>query len=106
MIPDLTHLQFHVLSLLMSKDTMSGVQLRGELKKEGHKKTLAAFYQMMSRMEDNGLAEGWYEKYVEDGQPVKQRKYRITGDGDRAWRKQQGFYAASSQLGLAGLGGV
>jgi len=57
-------------------------------------------------MEDNNLAEGWYEAYVEDGQRVKERKYRITGDGDRAWRRQQQFYAASSKLGLAGLGGT
>ncbi|NQV23861.1 MAG: hypothetical protein HQ518_05780 [Rhodopirellula sp.] len=87
---------------------MSGLQLREELGKEGHRKTLAAFYQMMSRMEDSGIAEGWYEHSVEDGQPVKQRKYKITGDGDRAWRRQQEFYIASSRLGLglAGAGGI
>lgn len=100
MIPDLTHLQFYVLSLLMSKDTMSGVDLRAGLGKEGHRKTLAAFYQMMARMEENDLAEGWYEQYTEDGQAVKERKYKITGGGDRAWRRQQQFYVASSQLGL------
>ena len=106
MFPDLSHVQFYLLALLLHGGEMSGYDLRKKLAKEGYKKTLAAFYTMCNRAEDDGLIEGWHEVHVEDGQTVREKKYRISGAGERAWRKQQRFYEESSGLGLAGAGGA
>ena len=90
-LPELTHLQFLILSILLNGDR-SGRVVRDALETEGAKKSPAAFYQLMARMEEAGHVEGWYEQSVIDEVPVKQRWYKITGHGITAWENTRAFY--------------
>jgi hypothetical protein len=103
MLPDITHLQFLVLSILMNSER-SGRYVRGELAKHGQKKTLASFYQLMARLEETDMVEGWYETKVIDGQTVKERFYRILGHGIRCWELARDFYVLASQKAVGNLG--
>ena len=47
----------------------------------------------MSRMEESGWIEGWYETKQIDGQTIKQRHYKIIGAGIRRWEMTRDFYA-------------
>ncbi|WP_417378172.1 hypothetical protein [Gimesia sp.] len=92
MLPTLTHLQFYVLSILM-EGQKTGREVREMLRTEhGQKKTLAAFYQLMSRLEDSDLIKGWYESKHIDGVTIKERRYEILGAGVRALQLQDEFY--------------
>lgn len=82
-LPRVTHLQFLVLRLLMGGE-MTGKQLREALAAEGEKKGLPAFYQLMSRLEEDGLVEGEYREVVVAGQRIRERNYWITGEGQVA----------------------
>lgn len=95
MLPDLTHLQFSVLTALMGS-RKTGRHLREELAQQGVKKSLAAFYQLMSRLEDADMVRGWYEPVVVDGYTVKERHYEITGLGQRCWQRTRDFYAEAA----------
>ena len=102
MLPNATHLQFLILTVLLN-DKSTGRKIRGELAKQGQKKTLAAFYQLMSRMEEAGWVKGWYETKHIDGQTVKERHYEILGDGIRTWESTRDFYASlAGGLGFEG----
>src|SRR5262245_36631242 len=90
-LPPLTHLQFLVLDIVGSSQ-ISGKDLRSALAKEGLRKTGPAFYQMMSRLEESKLLEGWYEQQVIEGQILKERWYRILGNGVLAVQATQNFY--------------
>jgi len=81
---DLSQLQLAVLNSLLSGE-LSGRDLRAALATHGWKKSSPAFYQMMSRIEDAGLAKGKYAQKVVGGQMIRERKYRITAPGRRAW---------------------
>jgi DNA-binding PadR family transcriptional regulator len=94
-LPELTHLQFLVLALLLNGER-SGRYIREELAKHGEKKTLAAFYQMMARLEEANMVEGWYETKAIDGQTVKQRYYRILAHGIACWERTRDFYAQAA----------
>ncbi len=98
-LPELTHLQFFVLDLIKS-DPHSGRFIRERLAEEGEKKVGPAFYQLMSRLEENGLVSGWYESFVLDGQTIKERRYEITPHGKRSLKKLQEFYIAKCCNGL------
>src|SRR4051794_27224023 len=98
-LPELTHLQFLVLSILLDAER-SGRYVREQLAEQGVRKTLAAFYQLMSRLEEAGLVEGRYVQEVIDGIPVKERHYRITGEGIGAWKRTRDFYLARAGLGF------
>jgi len=103
-LPEINHLQFYVLDLLMDGEK-PGRALRELLAREGHRKTAAAFYQFMARCEDAGLVEGRYEPKVVDGVPIKERWYEVTGHGVNEWEKTDAFYAArraGAKLGLLG----
>ena len=91
-LPDLTNLQFLVLGLLL-QSTMAGRDLRARLQSHGARKSGPAFYQLMARMEDAGLVEGHYVQQEADGQLVRERHYRVTPSGRRAWRASHEFYA-------------
>ena len=90
-IPDITHLQFLILALLLNHE-QSGRHIREKLAEYGEKKSGPAFYQMMARLEDGNLLEGWYEQKVVSGQLIKERRYRITGAGISAWENVRDFY--------------
>ncbi len=95
-LPELSHLQFHVLTGLLERER-SGRELRAWIAKEGQRKSLAAFYQLMSRMEDAKLVSGWYENKTVDGQGVKERRYRILNGGIRAWESTRKYYVRASR---------
>ena len=82
-LPPITHLQFLLLSLLSGFEN-SGRELRLELERNGVKKSAPAFYQLMARLETQGLAEGWYVPIEVGDQMVRERLYRLTGLGEKA----------------------
>lgn len=91
-LPPLSSLQFSVLGALLA-GPCNGRALRKDLRARGVRRTLAAFYQLMARLEDSGFAEGWYEQEVIRGQLIKERHYRITAAGVAAWQATRKFYA-------------
>lgn len=90
-LPAITHLQFLVLEAL-SVDQQPGRELRSLLSSVGVRNSGPAFYQMMARLEESGLVEGWYEQKVLAGQTLKQRRYRLTRTGLRAVSDTRAFY--------------
>ncbi len=101
-LPDLTHLQFAVLDVLGAKKR-PGREVREGLRKRGVRKNGPAFYQLMSRLEEAGFVEGWYEQKIIDGQIIKERRYRALGKGLRAWQRTRDFYVGPAQTGWAGV---
>jgi len=92
-LPDLTHLQFLVLAVLHG-----GV--RDALAAYGVRRSAAAFYQMMARLERDGLVDGYYGQVVVGDQSVTERRYRITTAGTKVWSETRAFYES---VGLASL---
>jgi DNA-binding PadR family transcriptional regulator len=92
-LPAITHLQFLVLGQLLAA-AQAGRDLRAELRRHGVRRTAPAFYQMMARLEDAGLVEGWYDRKVLEGQLIKERHYRLRPAGARAWSATRDFYLA------------
>src|SRR6266480_570479 len=91
-LPTLTHLQFAVLDEIGAAK-MSGRELRARLKKNRRiNKSGPAFYQLMSRLEEAKYVEGWYDQKIIEGQLIKQRHYRMLGDGIRALNDTRKFY--------------
>jgi DNA-binding PadR family transcriptional regulator len=103
-LPPLSHLQFLALGVLLSGEEPGRV-IRDVVADYGVRRTGAAFYQLMARLERDGLIEGWYEPIVVGDQSVRERRYRITTAGSRAWRQTRAFYenvaAAAAQGRLA-----
>lgn len=95
MIPELTHLQYLVLTTLGGQE-LSGEDLREKLKEAGASKSLAAFYQLMARMEDAGFIDGRYTTTEEDGITITERHYRVSATGATARRDAYNFYLDSS----------
>ena len=93
-LPPLTHLQFLVLGILR-EGLQLGSQVREELAAHGVDKSGPAFYQLMARLEDGGLVIGRYDIIDVDGQRLRQRAYRITATGHRAWDTSRDFYLAA-----------
>jgi len=102
LLPDLSHLQFLVLAQLRSGER-AGRDIRAVLKRFRVRQSGPAFYQMMARLEKAGLAEGWYVQDTVDGQVIKERRYRITQDGQRAWQECRAFYEEAIGEGDDGL---
>jgi len=92
-LPAITHLQFLVLGLLRHQP-QAGRDIRAELRRHGVRRTAPAFYQMMARLEDAGLVDGWYDQKVVEGQLIKERHYRLRPAGGRAWAVTRDFYLA------------
>jgi DNA-binding PadR family transcriptional regulator len=90
-LPPLSHLQFLALGVILSNDEPGRV-IRDVVADYGVGRTGAAFYQLMARLERDGLIDGWYEPVVVGDQAVRERRYRITGAGSRAWRQTRSFY--------------
>ncbi len=90
-LPELSHLQFAVLTAL-GPSVASGRELRQRLKAAGITKSGPAFYQMMARLEEGKFVSGWYEQKIVEGQIIKERKYRILGNGADALRATRNFY--------------
>ena len=90
-LPPLSHLQFLALGVLLTGDEPGRV-IRDVVAAYGAQRTGAAFYQLMARLERDGLVEGWYEPIVVGDQAVRERRYRLTPAGARAWRQTRSFY--------------
>ena len=99
-LPQLTHLQFLVLGLLRQGE-QPGRLVRGALAAHGVKRTAAAFYQLMARLERDGLIEGWYEQVTVGDQAVTERRYRLRPTGARLWTDARDFYAEIAARGVA-----
>ncbi len=100
-LPDLTHLQFLVLTILLEGE-QTGRHLREKLAKEGETKSGPAFYQLMARLEDAGLVKGHYDQKIIAGQIIKERRYKLTAAGLREQRDILNFYLAHRTLGWEG----
>jgi DNA-binding PadR family transcriptional regulator len=96
-LPKLSHGQFVVLSVLMGS-TASGRDIRKRLTQFGVRQGGPAFYQLMARMEDANLVLGWYEQKIVKAQIIRERHYRITAVGRRAWNDARQFYARAGGL--------
>jgi DNA-binding PadR family transcriptional regulator len=90
-LPPLTSLQFLILGTLLDSER-SGRVIRDRLAAYGVRRTPAAFYQLMARLERAGLTKGWYEQVVVGDQAVTERRYRLTEIGARRWRDTRDFY--------------
>ena len=98
-LPRLTHLQFLVLGLLRAGE-QPGRVVREALAAHGVRRTAPAFYQLMARLERDGLVEGWYDQVIVGGQAVTERRYRIRPAGARVWTEARDFYAAIATRGV------
>jgi DNA-binding PadR family transcriptional regulator len=98
-LPDLTHLQFLVLGVLLTGEH-SGRTIRRVIGEYGISRSAPAFYQMMSRLERDRIVEGWYEQVRAGDQVVTERRYRATAGGSRKWRQTRAFYEGVS-VGVA-----
>ena len=98
-LPRLTHLQFLVLGLL-HKGEQPGRVIRETLAAHGVKRTAPAFYQLMARLERDGLVEGWYEQIMVKDQAVTERRYRARPQGERLWAEARDFYTAIASRGV------
>ena len=92
-LPDLTHLQFLILGVLRG-DQQPGRVLRDALAGYGIRRTGPAFYQLMARLEKDGLVDGWYEQVTVGDQAVTERRYRLTADGKKQASDHRTFAAA------------
>lgn len=99
-LPRLTHLQFLVLGVLQ-KGEQPGRVVRDALAAHGVKRTAAAFYQLMSRLERDGLVDGWYEQVTVGDQAVTERRYRLRPHGLKLWTEARDFYAEIAARGVA-----
>ncbi len=98
MLPELTHLQFYVLTILLNS-RQSGREVRARLDTDhGVKRSLASFYQLMARLEESGMIEGHYQTRSIEGQGIRTRYYEIQGAGIRSWEQTRDFYMAAAEL--------
>lgn len=100
-LPTLSHLQFLALGVLLTNEEPGRV-IRDVVASYGVRRTGAAFYQLMARLERDGLLEGWYEPITVGDQVVRERRYRITAAGARAWRQTRAFYEAVAPAAAQG----
>src|SRR4051812_39199052 len=98
-VPDLTHLQFLVLGVLHGGE-QPGRVVRQALTEYGVRRTAAAFYQLMARLERDRLVTGHYGSIVVGDQSVMERRYRITATGAQLWTETRRFYHS---VGVAAL---
>ena len=90
-LPKITHLQFLVLGALLS-DERPGRAIREVIAAYGIRRSAPAFYQMMARLERDGMVEGWYEQITAGDQVVTERRYRIKPAGSKFWAETRAFY--------------
>src|SRR5690242_16820518 len=96
-LPAISHLQYLSLGAL-SGGEQPGRVIRDAAAEWGVKSTAAAFYQLMARLERDGLVEGWYAQVRVGDQMVTERHYRITTRGARACQHAREFYASAGRV--------
>lgn len=98
-LPPLTHLQFLILNTLLDADR-SGRDIRAALETFGVGRTAAAFYQLMARLEEARLVEGWYEQITVGDQAVTERRYSLKPLGVRLIDETRRFYTTEAAATL------
>lgn len=88
--PRLSHLQFLVLGTLLG-GLRSGREIRDDLERFGVKRSGPGFYQLMARLEESGFVEGQYDQRIVESQIVRERSYRLSSAGRRAWHQCRRF---------------
>jgi len=96
-LPEISSLQFLALGALLA-GARAGRELRDVARRFGVRRTRAAFYQFMARLEAAALVEGWYEQLELGGHVVTERRYRITAEGRRVWAAARAFHEAVDLL--------
>jgi DNA-binding PadR family transcriptional regulator len=96
-IPDISHLQYLALGVLMTGER-PGRAIRDTIAGFGVRRSRAAFYQFMARLERDGLVEGWYAQVEIGDQMVTERRYAITAVGQRAWAQTRSFFEAADAI--------
>lgn len=99
-LPEISHLQFAILDAL-GGGVKRGKQLREDLASMDIKKTGPAFYQLMARLEEGNFIKGWYEQEIIEGQIIKERHYKLLGNGVRAVNELKRFYSGKMDFALA-----
>jgi len=92
-LPPLSHLQFLALGVILSTEEPGRV-IRDVVADYGVRRTGAAFYQLMARLERDRLVDGWYEQIMVGDQAVTERRYRLRPAGGKLWTEARDFYAA------------
>lgn len=100
-VPDISSLQQLALSALVS-GALSGRELRDVLNEFGVRRTRAAFYQFMARLERDDLVAGEYVQTTVEGSTVTERRYTLTAAGRKALAEAADFHRALDVLGLPG----
>ena len=95
-LPRITHRQYAVLGAI-GGESISGRELRKQLKRAGIRHSRGAFYQLMARLEDGGFVEPSEEDVLIGDQRYKERWYRLSGDGANAMREVEMYYARGGQ---------
>lgn len=90
-VPDITHLQFLVLTMLDGGPRL-GRHVRRRLTRHGVRRSAPAFYQMMARLEEAGFVSGDYDQKIIDSQIIKERRYTVTPSGKAALTRTRNFY--------------
>ena len=80
----------------MIENEQPGRVVRDLLGSYGVRRTAPAFYQMMARLERDGLVNGWYGQVVVGDQAVTERRYRITKAGTSRWEATRRFYTQAA----------
>jgi DNA-binding PadR family transcriptional regulator len=91
-LPAITFLQWLVLEII-GGSTRSGKYVRDRLAERGHRKSLPAFYQMMSRLEDAGFVRAESVRATVCDQTVTERHYRLMVKGIRELADVRDFQA-------------
>src|SRR5512144_1726822 len=102
-LPQLTHLQFLVVSRILA-GSASGRELREYMKDEGVRQSGPAFYQMMAALEDGGIVSGWYEQQIVDAQIIRERHYKLLAPGITAEKASREIYTrviGNARIGTA-----
>jgi DNA-binding PadR family transcriptional regulator len=102
-LPAITHLQFLVLGVLLAGE-QPGRAIRDTIAAYGVRRSAPAFYQMMARLERDGLIDGWYEQITVGDQAVTERRYKIKPPGSKLWSQTRAFYekaVLSAERGLS-----
>lgn len=94
-IPTISHLQVFLLYALATEPRY-GETLRKLLLAEKHESSEPAFYQLMSRMEKEGLIRSRIAKSWVAAQLIKERVYRLTAAGKATLRDVREFYARTA----------
>lgn len=97
-LPTLSHLQFQIMAVLRGGE-QSGQHIRDKLAEHGVKRAGPSFYQLMARLEATGLVKGHYAAKPGDAREYKERRYKLTASGVKAWDATKAFYATHIAVG-------